>query len=170
MTRRLSVFALSVLLLSLGACSSYHLGTGTEPKFSRLFIAPVGSEVLVPQAKATVTTQLRESFLKDGRVALADSAAEADAVLTIKLTGYGRDTTVARADDTGLARRFDVSLRARATLTDRRTGKDLFTNRPFTAKRGVFTDSGQLQSEYQALPLLAAELARQTVQAALDSW
>ena len=74
------------------------------------------------------------------------------------------------ADDTGLARRFDVSLRARATLSDRRSGKDIFTDRVLNAKRGVFTDSGQLQSEYQNLPLLSAELAKQAVQAALDTW
>ncbi|MFI5335573.1 MAG: LPS assembly lipoprotein LptE [Opitutales bacterium] len=170
MIRLTPLLLLLGLTLGLASCAGYHLGTGTEPKFSRLYIAPVGSEVLVPQAKATVTTQLREAFLKDGRVALADSAGEADAVLVIKLIGYGRDIAVVRPDDTGLARRFDVSLRAKATLTDRRSGKDIFTDRPLAAKRGVFTDSGQLQSEYQTLPLLAEELARQTVQAALDSW
>ena len=158
------------LTLWLGACAHYHLGTGPGPKFSRLFIPPVTSDVLVPQARATVTTQLREAFLKDGRVALVESAAEADAVLTLKLTGYGRDTAVVRADDTGLARRFDVSLQARVTLTDRRTGQDLLKDLNLTARRGVFTDSGQLQSEYQNLPLLAADLAKQTVQAALDGW
>ena len=163
---------LPTLLLALGltACAGYRLGTGTEPKFSRLFIAPVGIDVLVPQARATVTTALREAFLKDGRVALAVSPEEADVVLTLHINGYGRDTTVVRADDTGLARRFDVSLRARATLSDRRSGKDIFTDRVLNAKRGVFTDSGQLQSEYQNLPLLSAELAKQALQAALDTW
>lgn len=170
MSRLPTLIALAGLLVGLFGCANYHLGAGTEPKFSRLYIAPVTSETLVPQARALVTTQLREAFLKDGRTELAESADTADAVLTVRLTGYGRDTTVVRADDTGLARRFEVSLRAKVTLTDHRHGTNLITDQVFTAKRGVFTDSGQLQSEYQALPLLAAELARQTVQAAFDTW
>jgi hypothetical protein len=83
---------------------------------------------------------------------------------------YRRDTTVARADDTGLARRFDLVLRARATLTNRKTGQVLFADRVLEAKRGAFTDSGQLQSEYQALPLLADDLAQAALSASLDTW
>lgn len=168
--QRLLVLLFLPSLLWLGACTGYHLGTGSEPKFSRLYVAPTGSDLILPQAAAIVSTQVREAFLKDGRVSLADSAAEADAVLTIKLAGYGRETAVVRTDDTGLARRFDVTLRARATLTDRRSGKALFTDRPLVVKQGVFTDGGQLQSEYQALPILAEELARQAVHTTLDTW
>ncbi len=170
MNRLAALLPALCLCLGLVACAGYRLGTGTPPEFNRLFIVPVASDVLVPQARALVTTQLREAFLKDGRVTLAATLEEADAVLTVRLNGYGRDTSVVRADDTGLARRFDLSLRALATLTDRRTGKDIFTNRSLVAKRGAFTDSGQLQSEYQTLPLLAADLARQAVQAAFGTW
>ncbi|MDP4404710.1 hypothetical protein, partial [Escherichia coli] len=88
-----------------------------------------------------------------------DSASEADAVLTLTLEDYHRDTTLARADDTGLARRFDVVLQARAALVDQRSKQTVFANRPLKVTRGAFTDSGQLQSEYQLLPLLAEQLA-----------
>jgi outer membrane lipopolysaccharide assembly protein LptE/RlpB len=169
MKRLLPILLLPAVLL-FGACAGYHLGGGSEPKFSRLYVGPVGSDTLLPQASAIVTTQIREAFLKDGRVTLVDAAEEADAVLTIKLASYGRETAVVRTDDTGLARRFDVTLRARATLTDRRAGAAIFSERMLSVKRGVFTDGGQLQSEYQALPILAEELARQTVHATLDTW
>src|SRR6185295_19806484 len=106
------------------------LGTGTAQKFSTLFIAPVTTEALIPQARELVTTQVREAFIKDGRVTLVDSPAAADAVLRISLTGYDRTVAVSRQDDTGLARRFDVTLRAAATLTDQRTQQALFTKRP----------------------------------------
>jgi hypothetical protein len=69
-----------------------------------------------------------------------------------------------------LARRFDVSLRAKITLTDLRTNQALFENRILTARRGVFTDSGQQQSEYETLPLLAEVLAQDAVHSALDVW
>jgi hypothetical protein len=165
---RFGVLALGVL--SLVACANYHLGTGAKVKFTRVFIAPVTSEALIPQAQVLVTTQLREAFLKDGRVGLADSLDDADATLKVTLVGYQRDVTVAQTQDTGLARRFDVTLRAKLTLTDLRTKQVLFENRIVSARRGVFTDSGQQQSEYQTLPLLAEILAQDAVHAALDVW
>ena len=156
--------------LLLAGCSGYQLGTGARQKFSTLFVAPVASTTLIPQAQVLVTTQLREAFAKDGRVTLVDSPAEADAVLQVTLSGYDRAVAVARQDDTGLARRFDVSLRARATLTDNRTKQVYFAERPLLAKRGVFTDSGLVPAEYQALPLLAEQLATGTLHAVLDTW
>ena len=167
---------LSVLLLALPAivglfgCAHYQLGIGAKPKFATLYIAPVTSDVLLPQSQALITTQLRDAFVRDGRVALADSADTADAVLRVNLTSYAREVAVVRPDDTGLARRFDINLRAVATLTDTRTKQVLFEKRPLAVKRGAFTDSGQLQSEYQLLPLLAAQLADDTLHAVLDTW
>ena len=91
-------------------------------------------------------------------------------MLTVTLAAYNRTVAVSRPDDTGLARRFDVTLQAKATLTDNRTKQPYFTSRPIDAKRGVFTDSGLVPSEYQALPLLAELLASETVHAVLDTW
>jgi hypothetical protein len=156
--------------LLLTACANYRLGPGVAPKFSTLFIAPVTTEALIPQARELATTQLREAFLRDGRVTLVNSPAQADAVLQIVLTGYDRTVAVSRQDDTGLARRFDVTLRAQATLTDQRTKQAFFTQRTLAAKRGIFTDSGLVPAEYQGLPLLAELLAEESVHAVLDTW
>ena len=166
----IAALGLLVSALCFTGCAGYQLGTGTQPKFTTLFIAPVTTEALIPQARELVTTQLREAFLKDGRVKLVASPAEAEAVLRISLTGYDRTVAVSRQDDTGLARRFDVSLRAHATLTDQRTQQALFALRPLTAKRGVFTDSGLVPAEYQALSLLAEQLASEAAHAVLDTW
>jgi len=165
--RLLTVLGAAILL---GGCAGYQLGTGSTPKFATLFIAPVATETVIPQAQALVTTQLREAFIKDGRIRLVDSAAEADAVLQVALTGYTREVAVSQQSDTGLARRFDVTLKAQATLTDNRTKQALFTRRPISAKRGVFTDSGLVPAEYDTLPLLAELLATEATHAALDTW
>ena len=172
MRRRFLLCTLGLLagLLGLSGCAGYQLGTGTAPKFATLYVAPVTTEALIPQARELVTTQVREAFIKDGRVQLVDSPANADAVLQIVLTGYDRTVAVSRQDDTGLARRFDVSLRALTTLTNARTKEAYFVRRPLTAKRGVFTDSGLVPSEYQALPLLAQQLAGELAHSVLDTW
>ncbi|HVT74280.1 MAG TPA: LPS assembly lipoprotein LptE [Lacunisphaera sp.] len=158
------------LAATLAGCAAYRLGTGAEPKFATLFIAPVASTTTIPQAQAVITTQLRETIGRDGRVRLVNSPEAADAVLQVTLLAYDRAVAVSLPTDTGLARRFDVTLRAEATLTDNRTKAAIFTKRPLVAERGVFTDSGLVPSEYQALPLLAEQLADRAAHAVLDTW
>ena len=157
-------------LLLLTGCAHYQLGTGTEPSFHTLFVAPVANKTLLPQSQPLVSTRLRETFARDARVTVVNSAAGADATLTVVINDYHRDIAAVREGDTGLARKFNVTLGALCTLRDNRTGRAIFENRPVSAIREVFTDSGQLQSEYQTLPLLADALALKVMHAALDVW
>lgn len=161
-------------LLALGllasGCAHYQLGTGGKLTFQRLYVAPVANETALPQAVALVSAQIRESLLRDGRVTLVSAEADADATLVITLTNYGREVATVRPDDTGLARKFNLTLEAKATLRDQRTGTLLFENRALSSQRQAFTDSGQLQAEYQTLPLLAASLAESVRNAVLDVW
>jgi hypothetical protein len=168
MPLRLTFAAAFALLLS--ACAHYQLGTGGRLAFTTLYIAPVETKVLLPQSAALIGTQLREAFLHDDRVALVNDPAQADAVLHVTLTGFSQAQTAARSDDTGLARKFQLTLLAVCTLHDNRTGKDLLANRPVSAVKESYTDSGQLQSEYNTVPLLAASLADTVAHAVLDVW
>jgi len=169
--RPLCLVLLAVVGLLAGAgCAHYRLGTGAKLPFASIYLAPVQNQADVPQAAAIFSARLRETFLRDGRVALAASPAEADAVFTVTLTEQTRATLTTRAADTGLARKLGLTINATATLTDRRTGRALFENRPLSAERQVFTDSGQLQAEYDAVPLLAEKLAEAAARAALNVW
>jgi len=67
-------------------------------------------------------------------------------------------------------RKFNLTLSASATLRETESGRLLWDRRTFTVTREAFTDGGQLQSEYQTLPLLAEALAQRVALAALDSW
>lgn len=168
-----SVLCLVAAALFLGtACSHYQLGTGAKTKlaFQTLYIEPVENKTLLPQARVLVSTQLREAFARDARVSLVNSPEAADATLAVTITSYRRDVLTVREGDTGLARKFNVTLATTATLRDRRGNQVLFESRPLSVQREVFTDSGQLQSEYQTLPLLAQSLAAKVTHAALDIW
>ena len=157
-------------LLTLSGCSSYHLGSGGKLTFTTIYVAPVVNESNLPQSVALVSTQLREAFLKDSRVSLVTNAADADVVLTVKLTKYSRTSSASQSTDTGLARKFDVTLASEASLRDNHQGKFLFEKRNIEAVREVFTDSGQLQSEYNTVPLLAETLSKNILNATLDVW
>ena len=169
--RRLSPLAcllLAVFFLATG-CSHYRLGTDSKLSFRTLYLEPVENKSLLPQSRAIVTTQLRETFARDGRISLVNSSAEADATLKVVISDYHRDIATVREGDTGLARKFTLTLGTLCTLRER-SGKIIFENRPLAAQRVAFTDSGQLQSEYQTLPLLADAVAAKIARAALDSW
>ncbi|MES1167459.1 MAG: LPS assembly lipoprotein LptE [Pseudomonadota bacterium] len=168
--RLLSRLWLPLALFGFAGCSHYQLGTGGTLAFRTVYAAPIENRTLLPQAHALVSTALREEFLRDGRVALVDSPGQADVTLTLTLTDYHRDVATVRPGDTGLARKFALTLGATVTLHDNRTGKDLFVQRPVDAVRDAYTDGGQLQSEYQDLPLLAGVLAKKVAHAALDVW
>jgi hypothetical protein len=165
---RLLGIALGGLLVS--GCAHYRLGTGGTTTFSTLYVAPVVNHAGLPQAQAIAAADIRNAFAKDGRVALPASAETADAVLAVTLTRYERQVAASNPNDTGLARKFALVLQASCTLTDRRNGKVLFRDRPLRAIRDAFVDSGQLQSEYEAWPLLTRTLADEIRHTVLDVW
>ncbi len=165
---RLSLFAAVAVGLMTG-CANYQLGTGAKLSFTTLYVAPVQTRVVIPQAQAIVSTQVRAAFGKDTRITLVNTEGEADAVLSLTLTDYHREAAVSRANDTGLARKFVLTLGATATLKAR-DGHAFFTDRPLNVQRDAFTDSGQLQAEYQMLPQLADALAEKATHAVLDTW
>jgi hypothetical protein len=168
--RSLSILTLVFLAVAGSGCANYRLGTGATPSFHTLYVEPVANKTLLPQSQPLLSTRLRESFARDARVQLANSAGGADATLHVVINDYRREVAAVREGDTGLARKFNVTLGALCTLRDNRTGKAIFENRPISAVREVFTDSGQLQAEYQTLPLLADALAAKVVHTALDVW
>lgn len=168
--RLLSPVILAASVLITAGCANYQLGTGSMPSFRTLYVEPIANKTLLPQSQPLVSTRLRENFARDARVQLANSAGGADATLLVVINDYHRDIAAVREDDTGLARKFNVTLGAACTLRDNRTGRAIFENRPISVVREVFTDSGQLQAEYQTLPLLAEALAMKVVHTALDVW
>lgn len=169
--RRLVLAPLALLLLLLAAsCANYQLGTGAEPGFATLYIEPVENRTLLPQARAILSTQIREAFERDGRVAIVNSPEAADATLHVVIHDYHREVASVRETDTRLARKFTLTLATSCTLRDRRSGEALFTDRIIRTQRDALVDGGQLQSEYQTVPLLAESLAKKVAHAVLDVW
>lgn len=171
MTARLPLFLLFIAAwLGSTGCSHYQLGTGAKVSFATLAIEPVTVKALIPQSAPIFSTQVRETFVRDGRVTVVDSSASPDATLSLVVKTYDREVATVRPGDTGLARKFVITVTATATLHDNRSGQNLFTDRPIVLKRQLYTDSGQNQAEYQLLPLLAQDLAAKAAHAVLDVW
>jgi outer membrane lipopolysaccharide assembly protein LptE/RlpB len=178
MARLLSALFAGCLLLFTSACSHYRLGTGVERDFQSIFIAPVQTNAAYPQAAAVLTTQIRETFIRDGRVRVVNTPDEADAVLSVKLSSLQRAKLTSLTSDSGLARKMGLTLSATTTLQDPAGKKTWFTNRAVAVERQLFTDNGsadlqaiqQLQAEYALLPQLAQPFAQEILGSVLDTW
>ena len=157
-------------LLFLAGCAHYRLGDTGKLAFTTIYVAPARNISRLPQAQAILTTQVREALAQDGRVALANSPQSADATLEIVIRDYHRDVASVRETDTALARKFTLTLAVDCTLRDNRNGTVYFADRPIDTQRDAFTDGGQIQAEYQAVPLLAESLAKKITRAVLDVW
>lgn len=151
-------------------CAHYHLGAGSEAPFKTVGLEPIADTARVPQSRALLDTRIREAFIRDGRASVVANAKEAEATLTVAISDYRREVAAVRENDTGLARKFNVQLTLNCRLRDNRSGRMIWEERSISVVREVFTDGGQLQSEYQTLPLLAEAAAVKLVHAALDVW
>ena len=179
MTRVWSLLLIAAFLAQ--GCSHYRMGAGPAPSFTTLYVEPVKNKTSIAQSQALLSAAVRQAFIRDGRVSVVDSAADADASLEITLVGYRRVNAANREDDVGLARKFTLHLSASCRLRDNRTGSLLFDDRIIEVQREAFTDNGlgavpfgtsndQLQSEYNTLPLLADALSERVTHAVLDVW
>jgi outer membrane lipopolysaccharide assembly protein LptE/RlpB len=185
MFRRLAAPALLAFAVIGSACSHYRLGTGVTRDFESIFIAPVETNAVVPQSAALFTTQIRESFIRDGRLRVVNTPDEADAILSIELTKFRRDKLTSLPTDSGLARTFGLVLDASATLRDVKGEKTWFADRTLRVERQIFTGDGtsvtspdgpyqvpnqQTQAEYTIVPVIGEDLAAKAKSAVLDTW
>jgi hypothetical protein len=164
------VTGIFTVLSTLLGCGHYQLGSGGKLSFSTLYVAPFTMRALIPQALPIMGAQVRDAFIQDGRVQLVNQADDAEVSLQVTVRDYHREVATVRPGDTGLARKFVISLTVEATLVETATGNELFHNRTMIVKRDVYTDSGQQQAEYQILPLLAQDMAQKLTHAVLDTW
>lgn len=182
MLRRFAALSLLALAILGSACSHYRLGTGVERDYETIFIAPVDTNAVLPQSTAILSTQIREAFVRDGRLRVVNTPDEADAILRVQLGGLRRESLTRLPTDTGLSRKFGLVLEASATLSDAKGEKTWFADRSLRVERQIFTDDGstggptflepvqQTQAEYAIIPTLGENLASQVKSAVLDTW
>jgi hypothetical protein len=170
-----SLLFVTALLLALAGCATYQVGKPAGTPFRTVYIEPVANRSYAPQAQALLSNQVREHLMRDGRVRVVGPD-EADAILSITLMEYSRDSSAVRADDTALASKFTMSMTAHCTLVDARNGRVYFRNRQTSTETdGIFGIDEEiplqgLQSEYQTMPILTEKLARNIGNLVLHTW
>ena len=169
MTRPLLPCLAFIVFLCAG-CANYRLGQPAELPFRTLYVAPVANDSYAPQVQVPLSNSIIDLFLNDGTVRITQNQHTADAILEVTVSEYERDVSTTDEDDTFLARSYNVTLRADCTLKDQRTGTIYFENRSVSASNRVFFDSGFQPSEYENMPRLTRDLAREVRNLVLSTW
>lgn len=159
------------VLMLLAGCAGYRLGptNGQEPGEKTVQIVPFINQTTEARLSDAVTTAMRKELQRDGTFRLA-TRETGDVVVNGTLTKYERREISLVSDDVTTARDYNVSLTAHVVARERGTGKVLF-DQPVTSYSLIRVSPDLTNTERQALPLLATDLARRVTALLADgSW
>lgn len=173
------IVAVNLLCLVLQTgCKNYQLGNPTELSFDSIYIKPVTNDSFAPQAQAILSTQVRKIFIRESRAKLVSKEDKADVILFINLTDYDKRSAARQANDTTLARSFDLTLYAQISLFNNNKNTYLFKNRNIEQTTNAYLDNPYattqtqsiIQAEYQTMASLTRDLARKIANEVLSPW
>ncbi len=159
--RRRAVNTAGVLMLLLfTGCAGYHLGptNGMAAGEKSVQVTPFANQTLQPRLTDAVTAQMRKEIQRDGTFQLVSNGG-ADIVVNGALTAYQRAEITLAYNDVLIVRDFRLTLTAHVTATERATGRVLL-DQPVIGYTLIRVGSDLPSAERQALPLLAADLAK----------
>lgn len=168
-------------IFSLTGCRSYQLGHPAVLSFESVFIEPASNESYAPQAQAIVSANVREAIIRDSRVKLVADRKKADVIVEIILTEYERRSATRDPNDTAVALDYDLTLVSEVSLYDQRSKNYLFKKRQVEERSTGFVNNiyapaaapdtqSFIQSEYQAMPRIARDLAAKIADEILSNW
>jgi len=153
---------LLVGLVALGGsgCAGYKLGpvNGLTAKEKSVQINPFANQTLEPRLGDAVTAQLRKQIQRDGTFQLA-SHDDGDIVVSGAVIRYVRIEVSFSANDVLTVRDYRLELFAQVTARNRSTGK-VILNQLVPGNTLIRVTTDLTSTERQALPLLAADLAK----------
>lgn len=159
-SRAVPLALLLTVSLLLGGCAGYRLGPtgGAAAGEKSVQVKPFLNQTLEPRLPDACTRALRQQLQRDGTYRLA-TRQDGDIVLSCILTRYQRFELSLAPNDALTVRDFRLLLTAQVTATERSSGK-VILNRPVNGVTLIRVGSDLPSAERQALPLLAADLAR----------
>ncbi|MEE2947276.1 MAG: LPS assembly lipoprotein LptE [Verrucomicrobiota bacterium] len=146
-----------------GCATSYRLGP-VNPAISADQAVEVGlfhNTTRLPGLAESINAFIRRELQRDGTFTLATDD-EGDVLLTGSIDTYRRSPVSFQPRDTLSVRDFEVELVTRVRAAEKATGQVLI-DRELTGRTTVRLGGDLASAERQALPLLANDLAKQTV-------
>jgi hypothetical protein len=166
----LSLFILSTVMLF--ASCAYHVGNipGEEMKNVKIVHVPVvKNNSYIPQIQVMVTNAIIREIDNDGTFHTGHESM-ADAILNVEIVEVKRQPVRSARQNTAITEEYELQIVAKATLTNLRSAKKVFVNREVSGKTSYFVQSDLQESERQALPLAAEDMAKNLSQMFVEGW
>ena len=157
-----------LLALALSGCAGYQLGptNGVAARGKSVQVMPFSNQTMEPRLGEAVTAQLRKELQRDGTYELA-SHDDGDIVVSGVVLNYVRIPLSFQPSDALTVTDYSLKMTAQVTARERGSGKVLFSQ-PVTGSTLVIVGSDLTSAERQALPLLAADFAKNATAALAD--
>ncbi len=165
---RVSLLLLGCLVLGLAGCAGYRVGptNGVVAGARSIQVNPFRNETHEPRLIEPVVSALRRTLQQDGTYRL-NTSGQGDIIISGVLVRYEREGVSFQPNDILSVRDFKVRLIARVTAMERSTGKMLL-DREVAGQTTLRLGADLGNTERQAVPLLAQDLAQNTVSLLVD--
>ncbi len=165
--RRLLQLYLATALIGLSGCA-YRLGPSNGESAGRrsVQVNPFENKTVEPRLIEAVSFALRRQLQQDGTYEL-DTRNEGDIVLTGTIVSYERHSLSFQSRDVLTPRDYRLTITAQVTARDRVSGK-LLLDKKLTGHSDIRIGADLSSAERQALPLIAADLARNATALLVD--
>ena len=168
--RRVFHFILVAALMAFTGCA-YRLGpsNGERAGGRSIQVNPFQNQTVEPRLIEAVSFALRRQLQQDGTYTL-DTQNEGDIVVNGVIVSYERHSLSFQSRDVLTPRDYRLTIIAHITAKERASGRTLLDRR-ITGHSDIRIGPDLSSAERQALPLVAAELARSTTALLVDgSW
>lgn len=148
------------LALNWAGCAGYTLGptNGLRAGEKSIKVVPFANQTIQPRLGEAATSALRKQLQRDGTYHLS-TGDDADIVVTGEVVRLDRHPLAYRARDTLTARDYNLAIHAKVVARERLSGKEIL-NREVNGRTEIHIGADLDNSERQAMPLLAEDLAR----------
>jgi hypothetical protein len=158
----------ALMALALCGCAGYRLGptNGDTPGARTVQIVPLTNKTLEPRLGDAVTSAMRREIQRDATFKLATHEA-GDIIVNGEVTGYRRRELSFLPNDIIAVQDYRLMMTVQVSARERATGRVLF-DKPVTGYTLIRVGSDLVSVERQALPLLAADVAKQVASLLAD--
>ncbi len=154
-----------------GTGCAYHVGpsSGATPGARAVAVQPFENRTLEPRVTENIAMALRSQLQQEGTYRIARHG-DADIVVSGVVIDIRREQQSFTATDVRILRDYRLEIVARVTATERGSGKTLL-DREVIGHTMLRIQNDLPSAERQAMPLLAANLARNITSMLVDgSW
>lgn len=160
------------LVFIFSGCAGYRVGNiqgANMEGVKTIYVPTVKNRSFEPGLPVMATNAILRKIDNDGTYTSARQR-EADAILEVEIFDFKRHPVRQTRTDIQITEEYEVTLFARATLTNLRTGERIFTNKEVTGKSKYFVHGDAQESERQVLPMAADDMAYNLVKLFTDGW